>query len=174
MLNVQCTTTNFNQFINKLDNLKNGGLVEGGFRKFVEHTRQVAIDGTPIGDDRDEHRGLMKKSWQQPQYSINSRNMTATVTNSVNYGVAENYGHYQTPGVYVPAIDAQLVHRYVPGTYALETSMAKAEMDFTSIIKPEILAVWNDYHISQDYRGETYFTTRQSYYDRPGEERINQ
>lgn len=172
MLNVKCTLNNFDQFINKLNNLKNGGLIEPGFHAFVEHARQVAIDGTPIGDDRDEHRGEMKQSWNEPVYNSNSHSLKATITNRADYGMASNYGHYQTPGTYVPAIDARLVHTYVPGTYALETSMQKAEMNFESIIKPEILAKWNDYYVSTDYRGKTYYTVRESYYDRPGEELI--
>lgn len=147
----------WDEFITKLIRLKNGDFVNPAFKKFVNHVRDVVIEGTPVGDDRDEHPGLMKKSWGQPVYSIDSSNYeTATVTNSVDYGVASNYGHFQEVGLYVPAIDARLVHEYVPGTYALEASLQKAELDFESIIKPSILAVWED--------------VRTDYYDRPGEE----
>ena len=172
MLNVKCTPNNFDQFINKLGNLKNGGLIEPGFQAFVNEARQIAIDGTPIGDERDEHRGEMKQSWNEPVYDSSSSTLKATITNRADYGMASNYGHYQHPGTYVPSIGVRLRHNYIPGTYALETSMQKAEMNFESIIKPEILAVWNDYHYSIDSWGVEYYTTRQSYYDRPGDELI--
>lgn len=114
----------------------------------------------------------MKKSWEQPVYTMGTSNSQATITNSQDYSVASNYGHYQNVGQYVPIIGARLVHYYVPGTYALEKSLQDAEFDFESIIKPEILAKWNDYYVSQDKDGRTYYTVRQSYYDRPGEELI--
>ena len=114
----------------------------------------------------------MKKSWGQPEYSLGVSNSKATITNSQDYSVASNYGHYQHVGQYVPTIGYTLVHYYVPGTYALEKSLQDAEFDFESIIKPEILAKWYDYYESEDKDGRKYYTVRQSYYDKPGEELI--
>lgn len=169
--NVYVELEGFDEFIDKLGRLAKGDFVNPAFRKYVEHVRQVVIEGTPVGHKpEDEHPGLMKKSWQEPVYNVGQTESKATITNSVEYGVAENYGHYQSPGLYVPEIGRELVHSYVPGTYALETSLQEAELNFESIIKPEILAVWNDYKESKDYRGVKYFTVRQSYYDKPGEE----
>lgn len=169
--NVYVEMSGWDEFIAKLRRLIQHDFINPAFRKYADHVREIVIDGTPIGDQRDEHPGLMKKSWQQPVYSVNGRNYeVATITNSVDYGMASNYGHFQEVGLYVPAINAKLVHSYVPGTYALETSLQKAELDFESIIKPEILAQWNDYYESQDYRGVEYYTKRQSYYDNPGGE----
>lgn len=157
MLNIDVELSGFDEFITKLGILKGSPLISSGVKKFVNHVRDVVIEGTPIGDEEtDEHPGLMKKSWEQPRYAVSNDSLTATITNSVDYGMASNYGHTQTPGVYVPAINARLVHSWVPGTYALETSLDKAEIDFESIIKPKILKVWNE--------------TRTDYYDRPGEE----
>ena len=112
----------------------------------------------------------MKKSWGEPVYQIGSTSSKATITNSADYSYASNYGHYQNVGQYVPAINARLVHFYVPGTYALETSLQDAEFDFESVIKPEILKIWNDEYDGTDITGRSVDTVRQSFYDRPGEE----
>ena len=169
--NVTVELNGFDEFIDKLGRLAKGDFVNPGFQKYVNHVRQVVVDGTPVGIvGEDEHPGLMKKSWGEPVYQIGNTTSKATITNSADYSVASNYGHNQQPGLYVPAINARLVHFYVPGTYALEKSLQDAEFDFESIIKPEILKVWNDYYRSTDYRGFPYYTVRQSYYDRPGEE----
>lgn len=158
MLNITCQLSGFDEFIEKLNRLSGSSLVSPGLKVFAKRARQIAIDGTPTGDpDTDSHPGLMKKSWEKPKYSTGSQSMSATITNSVDYGVASNYGHMQTPGRYVPAINAQLVHSYVPGTYALEMSMDQAEMEMESVIRPEILKVWND--------------VRGDYYNRFGAER---
>lgn len=158
--NVYVEMMGWDEFISKLIRLQNGNFVNPSFKTYVNHVRDVVIEGTPVGDDRDEHPGLMKRSWQQPVYQINGKNSeVATVTNSVDYGVASNYGHFQQPGLYVPAIEARLVHSYVPGTYALEASLQEAELDFESIVQPQILAQWNE--------------VRTSFYDRPGEELID-
>lgn len=91
----------------------------------------------------------MKKSWENPVYSVSNGHFQAEITNSVEYGVASNYGHYQQVGLYVPAINAKLVHEYVPGTYALEKSLQEAELNFESVIRPEILRVWDE--VRTDY-----------------------
>lgn len=160
MLSIGVELQGFDEFINKLEGLKGSGLVQSAFAKFVNNVRNIVIEGNPVGiEGEDEHPGLMKKSWEQPVYVAGSSQIKATVTNSVDYGMAENYGHYQTPGLYVPAIQARLVHEWVPGTYALETSLDRAEIEFDSIIQPEILKKWN--------------SVRTDYYDRPGEELID-
>lgn len=168
--NVTVELNGFDEFIDKLGRLAKGDFVNPAFEKYVTHVRQVVINGTPVGNEEDTHPGLMKKSWEEPVYSIGQTTSKATITNSADYSYASNYGHYQHVGQYVPTINNRLVHSYVPGTYALETSLQDAEFDFESVIKPEILKIWNDEYISHDFRGVTYYTVRQSYYDRPGEE----
>lgn len=167
MLNVEIQDKGFEDFITKLTRLSEGGLVSSGTEKFVNRVREIVIEGTPIGDSRDPHPGKMKQSWQQPVYTKSNRDVVATITNSVDYGVAENYGHNQVPGTYVPAINARLIHEWVPGTYALETSLDKAGIEFTSVIKPEILKVWNE------DSGVGNYTVRQTFYDNPGGELID-
>lgn len=145
MLSLEITTEGFDTFINKLGSLTNGGLISPGTQTYVNRVRQIVIDGNPVGKEgEDEHPGLMKKSWQTPVYTKAGDTITATVINTVDYGMAENYGHTQIPGTYVPAINASLVHWWVPGTYALENSLDQAGLEFESIIRPEILKVWED------------------------------
>ncbi len=157
MLNVDVTFDGFDEFMNKLEQMKGTTFIDSGLQKFVKHAREIVIEGTPVGDpEEDEHSGQMKRSWQAPKYTKGAYSVTATVTNSVDYGMASNYGHHQQVGLYVPAINARLVHDWVPGTYALESSLDRAEIKFESIIRPEILRVWD--------------STRTDYYDRKGEE----
>lgn len=164
MLNVSIETEGFETFIDKLQRLIDGDFVGFGFSKAVEEIRQVVIDGTPVGDpETDEHPGLMKRSWGEPQYRRTfNNNWSATVTNSVDYGMASNYGHWQEPGQYVPAIGKRLVHYWVPGTYALERSLDEAEYRISPIIQQELMRTWYD----ETDKG----TVRQQYYDRPGKE----
>lgn len=145
----------FDEFENHLTQMANGKLVESGFKSFVNRARDQAIEDNPVGDpEEDEHPGLMKKSWEKPKYEINGKNMSATVTNSVEYGMAENYGHYQQPGLYVPAINARLIHYWVPGTYALEASMDKISTHWESIVKPHVIRAWNN--IRTDYYDDPF------------------
>lgn len=160
MLNMNIQLSGFDEFMRKLEEMKGTTFISRGMQKFVEHARQVVIDGTPVGKpEEDDHPGLMKKSWEQPKYVNLANSVKATVTNSVDYGMASNYGHRQNVGMYVPKINARLVHEWVPGTYALESSLDKAEMQFESIIRPEILKTWEE--------------TRTDYYDRRGDELID-
>lgn len=169
--NVFVELSGFDDFTEKLGRLAKGDFITPAFKRYTEHVRDIVVEGTPIGKpDEDLHPGKMKQSWGQPVYSCTSGSDKATITNNADYSYASNYGHYQHVGQYVPTINARLVHSYVPGTYALETSLDKAGLDFDSIIKPEILKIWNDYYISEDSGGRVYDTVRQSYYDRPGEE----
>lgn len=152
-LTISVDLQGFDEFISKLDYLKNGGILDGGFRAFCNKARQIAVDGTPVGDPKtDVHSGLMKKSWEQPKITKTSTGYQATITNTAEYGMASNYGHSQEPGRYVPAINARLVHYWVPGTYALEQSMDKAEMQWSSVVRPEVIKAWN--------------SNRTNYYDR--------
>lgn len=161
MLNVDVELEGFDDFINKLGRFAQGNeFISSGVKRYVDYVRNVVIQGTPIGDEEwDEHPGLMKKSWEKPVYTSTGMDMKATITNSVDYGMAENYGHHQQVGLYVPAINARLVHEWVPGTYALETSLDKAGINFESVIQPEILKQWE--------------SVRTNYYDREGEELID-
>lgn len=171
--NITVELSGFDEFIEKLGRLAKGDFVTPAFKSYAQHVRELVINGTPVGDpEEDEHPGLMKKSWQEPVYEVAGNVNKATITNSVDYGVASNYGHYQEVGLYVPAIHARLVHSYVPGTYALETSLQQAELDFESVIRPEILAIWNDEVDATDVLGRPVNTVRETYYDRPGEELI--
>lgn len=160
MLNIDFQLSGFDEFITKLNRLKGNEFISSGFKSFVNHARNVVIEGNPVGkEEEDDHPGLMKKSWESPVYTTTPTGIQATVTNSVEYGMAENYGHHQVVGMYVPKINARLVHDWVPGTYALENSLDKAEIDIEPIIRPEILKVWND--------------VRTQYYDREGAELVN-
>lgn len=161
MLNVNVELQGFDEFINKLGRFSSGNeFINSGVQKYVNEVRQIVINGTPVGKEEwDEHPGLMKKSWEKPVYTTAGNSLVATITNSVDYGMAENYGHHQQVGLYVPAINARLVHEWVPGTYALETSLDKAEINFESVIRPEILKKWE--------------SVRTDYYDREGAELID-
>lgn len=153
LLNIDVSLEGFDEFENHLVELAEGQFIESGFRALVERFRNQAILDNPVGDERDEHRGLMRRSWQKPVYTIGNTQMSAKVENSVEYGMAENYGHYQEPGTYVPAINATLVHFWVPGTYGLETALDKVTDEWESIVSPEVLRVWN--------------SIRTDYYDKP-------
>lgn len=162
MLDVQIDEAGFDAFEGKLGRMINGGFIEPGFKKAVEHVREVVIDGTPVGDpETDEHPGLMKKSWQQPKYEVGSGYRKATIKNSVDYGMASNYGHWQEPGRYVPAIEKRLVHAWIPGTYALERSLDQAGFQIEPIIREELLKTWYDVDFDRDT------TVRQEFYDFP-------
>lgn len=163
MLNVEIDLDGFDEFTNKLSRLSQSNqLIKSGFASAVDRIRDVVIEGTPVGHPpEDEHPGLMKKSWKKPTYSYSPSGITATVTNSVDYGVASNYGHYQTPGEYVPAINARLVHYWVPGTYALERSLDEAEYQISPIIQEGIMRKWYSNGI------------RETFYDTPGGELID-
>lgn len=156
MVNLTVTTEGFDEFVNKISEMEGARVYAQGFGEYVSRARQIVIEGNPVGDFRDSHRGLMKRSWQQPRYSYNGTLLKATVTNSVDYGVDENYGHTQVPGTYVPEIDRYLIHWWVPGTYALETSLDNAELEWEGVIRKDVLRVWNE--------------IRGSLYDRPMEE----
>lgn len=157
MLNVYVEYEGFTEFESKLMAFMNGGLIRNGFTRAVNKIRDVVIEGNPVGiPGEDEHPGLMKKSWEAPKYSYSGRELTATVHNTVEYGMAENYGHFQQPGRYVPAIHAVLKNRWIPGTYALEKSLDEAEYKINPIIREELLKTWND--------------ERTNYYNRKGQE----
>lgn len=169
MLNISLEEQGFDEFIDKLGSLSKGGLVSSGFQKYVNYTRNLVIQESPIGDPvTDLHRGSLKKSWGQPVYTSNTSEIKATVTNGVEYGMAENYGHRQTPGIYVPTINAVLRHNWVPGTYRLEAALDDAGVNIDMIIRPEVLRNW--YNLATDPSDSNVMTVRQTYYDRPGDE----
>lgn len=73
---------------------------------------------------------------------------TITVENTVSYASYVEFGHRQTPGRYVPAIDKKLKERFVYGKYFLTRSEEELER-----IAPAILQRKLDKFLKEVFRG---------------------
>lgn len=97
------------------------------------------IKRTPVGDYSDTYEleddeeakflvesgkvgGTLRRGWSMKQLHHFDDTYVIEIINPVEYASYVEYGHRQTPGRYVPAIDAKLKVSWVKGQFMLTTS----------------------------------------------------
>lgn len=108
-----------------------------------------AIKNTPVGDYEDTYElqsngeyvksskqgGTLKKGWTAEAMRRMGNVLTGKVFNTVPYAVYVEYGHRQTPGRFVPAIQKKLTQGWVEGRFMLTKTLKEVDRNVPGIIK---------------------------------------
>ena len=88
--------------------------------------------------------GTLRRGWivRGPYYFGN--NYVCELINTVEYAPYVEYGHRQTPGRYVPAIDRKLTQSWVKGYFMLTKSLADMERIAPKVIKKNVDAMMKE------------------------------
>lgn len=81
--------------------------------------------------------GTLRRGWTATDLSYFGTHMFK-ISNNVFYCVYVEKGHRQTPGRYVPAINARLKRSWVPGKHMLDISVEELQKKAPAIIEKRI------------------------------------
>lgn len=115
----------------------------------------MTVKRTPVGDYEDTYEleddgenkflvmsskkgGTLRRGWiVRGPYSFGG-SYVCELINPVEYAPYVEYGHRQTPGRYVPAIDRTLVRNWVPGYFMLTKSLNDLKKVAPNVIQKNI------------------------------------
>ena len=137
--------------LNRLDKEKEQ-FIQSCAKELAARLLKKVVKRTPVGDYADVYDveddgeqkflvmsdkkgGTLRRGWNVGEIRKEGSNYVIDVSNSVEYASFVEYGHRQTPGRYVPAINKRLKRSWVPGQFMMTISEQEIKQSAPKILE---------------------------------------